>query len=938
MVDSYREQIIVARRKGTIDDPFVSLTDTLIIDQNAKATLTEIPDFYEKVVVKGDNKIWNEISNGAPNESQFLVDYKTRLVTFHSSNIGKQLSFEYKGTGLTYISTDSIYTEKQDGIVTETLKDLTTQAQEARDYANEQGEYAETQGNHAKNQGDYAKQVANENKTNWLAPVPTFADIATTYSTPSHGDTVMTHTDGKIYRYFNGTWNHTQTYTDSALTSIQNQLSEQEQQDKVLVHGLNVLSSDQASPLKVEFYGNTLVNLLGRDGNFEKDSDGDGVADGWKGDTLFGATPSLQAENVKYGSKAQRISANTSDTSSRHINKTVNLDTAKYYLVAVDFDNDGNTEGSINLDVGGQYPSVKSTTSRLLYLKFKPLSASVYIGLYNLRPVGEVGWVQFDGIRIYEISQATYDKIGDLSLIGKDQEFVEKAFPYVSGIQSVVNPYVKVSGANLLPPFYEWDLHDNATVVSPYELRLDATASDQTSEIYIPILQNTTYNFNGYGENTYFISGYTDIGGTFVANLMSYKTSGVFTTPSNIRALRIQVRSMNTGNLKYSQPMLTLGSEPRPFVPKNDSYLYAYKVNEETGENEPLILAGNDDKKDISYYNEGNSRWEVKRWFETDVALDGSRDWIYHSYNDPTDGALVKTKVTDGASRTEKVTKYNGDILVSNRLITEMTSSESYLYGEHTNATLDRYLFISISNNDSGWLDGMSLDTDLIKSYFHGWFYRGDGTTHSWRPIGDTDDTRLTTTLPTSPSPTMLDGTIQPYKLTYQLSEPIVEPVTVEGDLSIQGSSQISVGEGLINRESVVPEYYEGLNKYYINHPTVNTDVGKTRYKTDTIIQIYENGNSVDMEKWKRNLDVDTGVYFYTSPTINESAVYSITYEPLDKHDFTTNLNEVVAYYNSSIKSSVSNIISKQSDIATNVSIHAGQLIDILARLRAGGL
>jgi hypothetical protein len=104
-------------------------------------------------------------------------------------------------------------------------------AQDKGDYAAQQGDYAQTQGNfayekglYAQQQGDYAKQVADENKTRWLAPVATFADIATTYPNPQHGDTVMTLDDGKIYRYENGQWNWTQKHNDLAIADVQNQI------------------------------------------------------------------------------------------------------------------------------------------------------------------------------------------------------------------------------------------------------------------------------------------------------------------------------------------------------------------------------------------------------------------------------------------------------------------------------------------------------------------------------------------------------------------------------------------------------------------------------------------------------------------------------------------------------------------------------------------
>nr|7CHU_A Chain A, Putative pectin lyase [Geobacillus virus E2]7CHU_B Chain B, Putative pectin lyase [Geobacillus virus E2]7CHU_C Chain C, Putative pectin lyase [Geobacillus virus E2] len=67
-----------------------------------------------------------------------------------------------------------------------------------------------------------------ENKTRWLNPVATFADIATTYPNPQHGDTVMVTDDGEnsgsVYRYENGQWNLTQKHNDLAIADVQNKI------------------------------------------------------------------------------------------------------------------------------------------------------------------------------------------------------------------------------------------------------------------------------------------------------------------------------------------------------------------------------------------------------------------------------------------------------------------------------------------------------------------------------------------------------------------------------------------------------------------------------------------------------------------------------------------------------------------------------------------
>jgi hypothetical protein len=668
--------------------------------------------------------------------------------------------------------------------------------------------------------GDYAQSVADENKTTWLTPVATYEDIVTTYVEPNHGDTVQVLDTGKIYRYTSGNWAFTQAYSSTQLNAIQNQLSEQDQQTQTLQNGLNVLSSDQASPLKVEFDGNTLVNHIP---NFNS-----GLWSLHPNATIIDdKTLELNAD-ANYQQSTIEVSALKNQT---------------YFFKCV-----GTTSVQILDETDTNIGTVKFTGDGN-YKKFTTVANANKLKIILTN--NSTGTFTFEEPRLYAISQETYDKIG-VSLTDAD---VERMFPYVDSVQHVRNPYVKVSGANLLPPFTEWNLHDNATVVSPYELRLDATGSYQASHVIIDCLPNQKYTFKADVQEGNIYIAYFDENGNRTAMGTNFTT---ITTPSN--AVRLEYRWDNSNVISkrtLKNPMLTLGSEPRPFVPKNDSYLYAYKVNEETGENEPLILAGNDDKKDISYYNEDKRRWEKRGHFKVDDMLDGSRDWTYNRDNAGFKNFIIRTfDMNTTSGHTPIVSKFDGSLV--DRVYSSTTPNTTYFS--------DGHLYLTIYDAETGFTEEMTPSSDLIKSYFYGYFYRGDGTTHSWRPIGDTDDTRLTTTLPTSPSPTMLDGTIQPYKLTYQLSKPTVEEVRVEGDLSIQGSAQVEVSSGFD-----VTTNEDGEKEF-----TMWTDRSKT-----------------------------------------------------------ANLTEVIAKYNSSLKSSFQSVVSKQSDIATDQTILKRQMLDVLVRLDA---
>ncbi|MGG6437371.1 hypothetical protein ABET52_06195 [Saccharococcus caldoxylosilyticus] len=134
-------------------------------------------------------------------------------------------------------------------------------AQTQGNFANEKGLYAQQQGDYAKAQGDYAKQVGDENKTRWLNPVATFADIATTYPNPQHGDTVMVTDDGEnsgsVYRYENGQWNLTQKHNDLAIADVQNKigiLTEETKQNTYLLSTSIVLKETEGKKVNKKGY------------------------------------------------------------------------------------------------------------------------------------------------------------------------------------------------------------------------------------------------------------------------------------------------------------------------------------------------------------------------------------------------------------------------------------------------------------------------------------------------------------------------------------------------------------------------------------------------------------------------------------------------------------------------------------------------------------
>jgi hypothetical protein len=118
----YLDPIITRLREGTSSDPYIDKVDTLQIDINSKVVLTEIPVKLNRVIVTGQGVSWVENQSESPlAANEFIVDYVNKIVTFHESRKGLQLTFSYKGRGLIYVPTSMIYTSSESGEVTGTL-------------------------------------------------------------------------------------------------------------------------------------------------------------------------------------------------------------------------------------------------------------------------------------------------------------------------------------------------------------------------------------------------------------------------------------------------------------------------------------------------------------------------------------------------------------------------------------------------------------------------------------------------------------------------------------------------------------------------------------------------------------------------------------------------------------------------------------------------
>jgi hypothetical protein len=758
----------------------------------------------------------------------------------------------------------------------------------------------------------------NNLKLEYKTPVANFAAIATTYPIPSVGWTVQTVDDGKFYRYNGSSWQYIQVMNNNILADIQNKLSDANRQSQVLTHGTQILNASQNSPVDFEIQGRTLVNLIGYEGNFEKDSDGDGVADGWyKQGTLLTSLSSTS----KYGNKSQTVQPTA--TLSGNLTKDLqHLETTKYYLFAIDVYLSSYNSGYLSMfisDYGGWTNLIsddgdvtKLNQWQTLYVKFTNRNETrMGIGSYS----GEVLTCSWDGARLFEVTAEEYAKIG----VEWNDEEVAKRFPYVDAVQHLQNVTVIAEGENLLPPFTEWFLHANAKVISPYELELNATGSYQGSPASVKAIPNITYTLSGtLLPYTYYEVSYWNKNGR-IGGFDAVSLPTTFTTPNGTENIIVQAYNSIPGKYTFTNPMLTLGATPKPFAPRNPSYLFASTKLGQIG-----------DKKDILSKSDGV--WYKRKLIEKDVVLDVNVPWqltLEHiGYK------MVKSVgfTVNALANSEVVIKHNGS-----RLKQVIERVNGWDTGDLSQVTNTNDFNISIFDVDSGWGETYTPTSDEIKSYFYGWTAKtvdANGKPTAWKSLGDGTDapTQNLAYVSTNKAPNFT-----PYKLSYVLDTPQTLNVNnlVEGDIAVSGPTQVEVTSGVIVREKVVPVL--SGSAYYINADGSVYPAGKSelKNKVDRIIQVYRNG-LLD-ESWILATNVAYGKeYVYcTSENYDTTAEYTVTYIVLDRHLFTNNATDVKASYSGSLKDTADMTTEKVSDLTTLVSVNGRILVDVLARLKA---
>lgn len=698
---------------------------------------------------------------------------------------------------------------------------------------------------------------------------------------------------------------------EQGIVAAHKQFEEQASQSRQIGHGPNLIKTDRASGADVVIHGRTLVNLLGTTGSFEADSDGDGVADGWIPINAFGVK-TLDSINVSQGTKSQKVTAISSDTSpSRGVFNVFPTVAGDKYLVLFDVFTDGpNVEAAFyNSKTSVWLGGAGGSTNKTIYGKFKAIDTASKIYLYNGAAPGETGNVWFDGVRLYKIDEATYQKI-DIDPEYTGDRLVAK-YPYVDGIKHLEDFGMSLVGINQIPPVTSsaWILHSNAKVLGPYELQLNAVSDAEHSTCTIPVLPNTTYRFSWDGNEGLAYVEELDVSMGFVRS----SKLEPFTTLSVTRYIRIFASNhqMGAGTFVFRNMMLVLGDNvPESFVPRNDDYLYL-----------PFTLAEGD--------SFDSRLGTVTRFMKTGVIMDGTLPWGYNYEEYSGSKTVYCVNGYPSGYPVSYLEKWDGSIL--ERADPVNSPGKYVIDGVGT-------LKINISNSESGWMDRINPSANAIKAFFNGWKANNtDGTTYtSWVSI-------LDSSTPTINAEAWVAANKAPGwrgwgTLSYKVIDAVRETVLPEGSIGLhEGGNVLELLEGVVVRELVTPQLNAAYGVYTIGN--IAFPSSRTKYRVQKFLTIFKD-NKEDTDNWYFVPVSNAYGNVYAdilASDFDPSAKYYVTYIDLDKYKRTVNAIAAEVFYKTNQKAVVDGLVQDMADVKTTASINARSLAEVYKRLKALG-
>ena len=641
-----------------------------------------------------------------------------------------------------------------------------------------------------------------------------------------------------------------------------------------------------------------MVNLLGRDGDFEVDSNADGTADSWVAGA--GITASLSATiGVKYGAKSQRYQ--TSAGNSAYISRLFSYIIGHVYFVRFDYHN---VNALIN---GGGFLGFRTKSSSAGNFAIKSTvqaNESGVLGGIRTAVDGDVGlyFIGYDTVNAPDIYIDGVMLI-DLTELGETETDVTKLlakYPYVNGIQPMMGLDIQSCGKNL---FDKSKVSILGSILNATTGGLITDANGSISD-YIPVKAGSSYIISG--KTSYYTggsSGWCAYDKDF--NFISGGNTANVAVSATARYIRLSIAKADYDTFQLEEGTVAT----------------AYK----SFEGSELLVDG--EFGGIGTYLDHVSRKNgVAKVLmkHKKVVLDGTPSWAY--YADYAGYKRIRSLLippNSSVGGVEITSKFDG------KIIEYFSSNPTKADQEFLNT--DGYFYISISDTDSGFGETYNTPTvDEIKACMNGWKlnngvfetpYNGTGT-KTWTLWNAVNNTGSVTVCPT----TKAAGWTGWATLWYALATPVEEilDTPINGLGVFEGKTTVSLRTGIVKRE-VKPNQHSGTLRWYINEKGLTSSVvdSPLEYKTNNILRVLRNGE-VD-SSWVNSISTANQNGTCTAYTENANydiaAKYEAVYEVLPE-EYNSQQVALTAEYTENLRDSHNELVKTVGEEANKLAGH----------------
>ncbi|MFB9277412.1 hypothetical protein ACFFT4_20820, partial [Cohnella cellulosilytica] len=471
-----------------------------------------------------------------------------------------------------------------------------------------------------------------------------------------------------------------------------------------------------------------------------------------------------------------------------------------------------------------------------------------------------------------------------------------------------------------LPPFSKWTMNSNGAVNGEYSYQLTtSTTTNQPSWAKVNLIIGQQYTYSAVHAGRLVVVFY-DITGQVISGsgVSTAEAELTFTVPVNTAYAEMRFDGDSSiGTFTFTNPMLNFGPEPLLFEPQKPSYLYLPDCNLRSN------VGGSVADR---LYTDGQGKPRVTRRFR-ETALDGTLAWAFNL--DFSGFKRVICPLPGATYVNAKAVKYDGKLLRENVDVDGIDNFQ---------IDVTPSLYITIADTDSGWGESYTPTEDEIKAYFWGWRMYGsnDGLPYTgtnggkiWKMIDANNNSTYgqgVLVVPTTLN-ILAETAYKPYRLMYQLSQSVDEPVTYEGSLMLhEGDNQVEVGTGIVVREAASPVTRAAGDLHGINSISGYLSTNPLKNRTEKILRVHK--NSLDDRNWLRGIGnilnwYGTGYAYIPIAYFDSAAAYSVTYLALDTYMLGIAPQTISAEYAPNIRESVESLVRELVESRTETSVLA---------------